>query len=63
MGMHFDFWYKNTKKDVAFVSVFFSDLDSVYRGNVYDSNKKCIGDFWANDSVSLEKAFPEIFVK
>ena len=56
--MKYDFWYGHKKTDVAFISVSFSDLDGVYRGNMYDKNKKCIGDFSTDDSVKIEKAFP-----
>ena len=56
--MNYDFWFGHKKKDVAFVSVSFSDLDCIYRGNMYDKNRKCIGDFSTYDSVKIEKAFP-----
>lgn len=59
--MTIDYWYGHSKKDIAFVSVSFSDLDCVYRGNVYDINRKCIGDFSSNDSIKVEKAFPGVF--
>ena len=56
--MRYDFWYGHNKKDVAFLSVSFSDLDCVYRGVMYDCNKKAIGDFSTSDSTKIEKAFP-----
>ncbi len=56
--MTFDFWYGHSKKDVAFISYSFSDIDCVYRGNMYDANRKIIGDFSCADSVKIEKAFP-----
>lgn len=59
--MRIDYWYGNKKKDIAFVSVSFSDIDCVYRGNIYDINKKCIGDFSTNDSTEIEKYFPGVF--
>lgn len=59
--IYFDFWCGHSKKDVAFVTVYFSDADCLYRGNAYDKNKRCIADFWSCDSVAIEKAFPGIF--
>ncbi len=59
--VHFDFWYGHSKKNVAFVSVSFSDCDCIYRGVMYDASKKMIGDFWSVDSVAIEKAFPGVF--
>ncbi len=56
--MFIDFWYGHKKTDVAFISVSFSDLDCIYRGVMYDANKKMIGDFSTADSVKIEKAFP-----
>lgn len=56
--MKYDFWYGHKKADVAFISVSFSDLDCIYRGVMYDANKKMIGDFSTADSVKIEKAFP-----
>lgn len=56
--MFIDFWYGHKKSDVAFISFSFSDLDGVYRGNMYDKNKKCIGDFFTDDSLQISAAFP-----
>lgn len=59
--MKIDFWYGNTKKDIVYVDCFFSDIDCIYRGNVYNKNMEPIGDFWSDDSVKVEKYFPNIF--
>ena len=59
--MKYDFWYGHKKADVAFISVSFSDLDCIYRGIMYNQDKKAIGDFSCTDSVKIEKAFPGIF--
>ena len=56
--MYIDFWYDNSKKDVAFISVYFSDIDCIYRGNLYGKNRKIIGDFSTRNSADIEKAFP-----
>ena len=55
--MFVDFWYNNTLNDVKKITVFFSDLDAVYRGNMYDKTGKCIGDYYTKNSVEIEKKF------
>lgn len=52
-----DFWYRNKLKDVASIDCFFSDLDCVYRGNMYDKNRKMIGDYETADSLKIEETF------
>lgn len=61
--MKIDFWYGNTKKDIAAVDCFFYDNDCIYRGNVYDKTGKAIGDYATRNSLEVEKAFPGIFGK
>ena len=64
MALHIDYWYGNgnqEKKKIAYVTCQFYDLDCEYRGNIYDADKKPIGDFWSKDSVAIEKRFPGIF--
>ena len=59
-----DYWYEDgrkAKKEVAFADCFFYPNEGLYRGNLFDSNKKAIGDFTSNDSVEIEKRFPGIF--
>lgn len=59
--INFDFWYGDTIKEVAKVSCYFSDCDTIYRGNLYNKYNKIIGDYSTPDSVELEKMFPGIF--
>lgn len=59
--MRIDMWYGDDKSKIAFVDVFFSDIDCIYRGNVYDDNKRIIGDYSSDDSTEIEQAFPGIF--
>ena len=61
--MKIDFWYGNTKEDVAAADCFFSDTACIYRGHVYDETGKAIGDCATTDSLEVEKAFPGIFGK
>ena len=55
--MIIDFWYGNTKKDIAYYDCYFSDVDCIYRGNVYDKDRRPIGDFSGRNSVEIEKYF------
>jgi len=59
-----DYWYKSgreARKEIAFANVSFYPNEGIYRGNVFNSDKKIIGDFTANDSVEIERRFPGIF--
>ena len=59
-----DYWYKNgreARKEVAFVSVTFYPNEGLYRGNLFNSNKKAVGDFTSDDSVEIEEHVPGIF--
>ena len=59
-----DYWYENgtkARKEVAFASVTFYPNEGLYRGNLFNSNKKAVGDFTSDDSVEIEKHFPGIF--
>lgn len=55
--MNIDFWYGNTLEDVKRIDVFFSDVDFIYRGDMYDVNGKIIGDYSCKDSVKISKTF------
>jgi len=55
--MRVDFWYGNTLEDVKRIDAFFSDVDIVYRGNMYDANGKIIGDYSTKDSCEIAKYF------
>ena len=59
-----DYWYKNgreARKEVAFASVTFYPNEGIYRGNIYNSDGKAIGDYTSNNSVEIEEKFPGIF--
>lgn len=61
--INFDFWHNNTLEDVKRVDCFFSDLDCIYRGNMYDANNKIIGDYSGTDSVEIEAFTFEVWNK
>ena len=52
-------WYNNAVEEADKITVTFSDIDAMYRGNIYKDNK-IISDYSCNDSVELEKAFPQL---
>lgn len=55
--MVIDMWYNDKLEDVNKITIAFSDIDCVYRGNLWKDNK-IIGDFSTPDSMDLYKAFP-----
>lgn len=57
--LNIDMWYNNAVEEADKITVTFSDIDVMYRGNIYKDNK-IIGDYACNDSVELEKAFPQL---
>ena len=57
--MTIDYWYSNRK--AAFADCTFYPADGVYRGNIYNSSGKPIGDYSSKNSVEVEKHFPGIF--
>ena len=57
--LNIDMWYNNAVEEADKITVTFSDIDVMYRGNIYKDNK-IIGDYSCNDSVELEKAFPQL---
>lgn len=61
--MKIDYWYGNKKKAICFVDCFAYPNSGFYAGNIYDKNKKAIGDFTSKDSLEIEKTFPGIFGK
>lgn len=54
-----DFWYPDNKAISSF-DCFFCDTDVTYRGNVYDANRKAIGNYFSDNSVEVEKYFRRI---
>lgn len=57
--INIDMWYGDDHKKADKIDITFCDLDCVYRGNIY-INGKIIGDYTCNDSLELEKAFPQL---
>lgn len=59
--VHFDWWYgKIINLSLCTATVTFYPNEGIYRGNIYYEGK-AVGDFWSNDSVAIEKRFPNIF--
>lgn len=54
-----DMWYGNDHKQADKIDINFYDQDCEYRGNIY-INEKIVGDYVCNDSVELEKSFPQL---
>lgn len=54
-----DMWYGDKREVADKVDVTFSDLDCVYRGNIY-KNGKMIGDYTCNNVSELGNAFPQV---
>lgn len=54
-----DMWYKNNPKEITGIDWSFSDLDCVYRGNLYKDGKT-IGDFIADTMQEVQEAFPQL---
>lgn len=57
--INIDMWYGDDLKEVDKIDIAFYDLDCVYRGNIY-INGKIVGDYASNDSLKLEKSFPQL---
>ena len=57
--MNLDFWYNDKIQEVDRITIYFSDADSIYRGNMYKAGK-IIGDFSSPDSVEIEKTFSQL---
>lgn len=57
--INIDMWYNNDHSEANRITVIFYDMDAMYRGNIYKDNK-IIGDYSCNNSVELEKAFPQL---
>lgn len=56
---YLDMWYGDSPRDADKIDVFFSDLDCIYRGNIY-KNGHIIGDYAAKDAAQIEKMFPQL---
>lgn len=49
-------WNNDEIKAVEKINIFFNDLTGTYAGNCYINNK-AVGDFTADSSTDIEKAF------
>lgn len=54
-----DMWYGDSPRDADRIDIFFSDLDCLYRGNIY-RNGRAIGDYSASDAIKIERMFPQL---
>lgn len=54
--MKINMWYGNSLDEITKVDCFFSDLDCVYRGNLYIGDRM-VGDYVTADSLKIEKTF------
>lgn len=52
-----EFWHGEKREDIAFYTSYWSDDRCCYWGNIYNKDKKCIGDYNAKDSTDIEKCF------
>lgn len=49
-----DMWYGDDK-EITFYTCRFYDCDIEWRGNLFNSELRCIGDYCTNDSAALYK--------
>lgn len=54
-----DMWYGDDHKKTDKIDITFYDKDCKYRGNIYKDGKY-IGDYVCDDSIELEKSFPQL---
>lgn len=57
--INIDMWYGDDHKEADKIDFSFYPNDGEYRGNIYKDGK-IIGDYTSNDSLELEKAFPQL---
>lgn len=57
--INIDMWYGDKPEEVTGINWSFSDLDCVYRGNLYKGNK-FIGDYEADAIQKVQEAFPQL---
>ena len=58
--INIDMWYGDSHKEADKIDITFYPNDGKYRGNIYIGGK-IVGDYICNDSVELEKNFPQNF--
>lgn len=59
MGKYLDMWYGDSPRDADKIDIFFSGLDCIYLGNIYQ-NGRIIGDYAAKEAAQIEKMFPQL---
>lgn len=57
--INIDMWHKNNPEEITGIDWSFSDLDCVYRGNLYKDGKT-IGDYEADIMQEAQEAFPHL---
>ncbi|MFR8604771.1 MAG: hypothetical protein ACLVEQ_07845 [Agathobacter rectalis] len=59
--INIDMWHNDKIKAVEKINIFFNDLTGEYWGNCYINNK-AIGDYTADSSTDIEKAFEHLAI-
>ena len=57
--INIDMWYGDDHKQADKIDITFYSNEEKYRGNIYKDGKY-IGDYTCDDSVELERTFPQI---
>lgn len=57
--INIDMWYGDSLEEIDKIDIFFYPNDREYRGNIY-RNGAIVGDYSCNDSIELEKKFPNL---
>ena len=57
--INIDMWYRDDHKKADKIDITFYPSDGKYRGNIY-MKEKIVGDYTCNDSLELEKNFPQL---
>ena len=57
--INIDIWHKNNPEEITGIDWSFSDLDYVYRSNLYKGGKM-IGDYTADTMQEVQEAFPQL---
>ena len=57
--INIDMWYGDNHKEADKIDITFYPNDGQYRGNIY-INDKIAGDYTCNNSLELEKNFPQL---
>ena len=52
--MKIDLWYPDDRA-IAGADCTFYPNDGIYRGNLYNADGRCIGDYSSKDSLEIEK--------